>query len=569
MRSDASAKGTLKCAIYTRKSSEEGLEQDFNSLDAQREACEAFIISQKHEGWCVLEEMYDDGGLSGGTMDRPALKRLLSDIEAGKVDSVIVYKVDRLSRSLSDFVKMVEVFDQKGVSFVSVTQQFNTTSSMGRLTLNMLLSFAQFEREVTSERIRDKIAASKRKGLWMGGLPPLGYDARDRRLVINDAEAATVRHIYQRYVELESVRLLKDDLERDRIVSKQRVNKHGRISGGKPIARGALYLMLSNRLYLGEIVHKDRSYPGEHEPIISQQLWDDVQALLSANRTARKSGAHARSPSLLAGLVFDDNGGRMSPSHASKNGKSYRYYVSRSLIANTAKQNMKGMRIPAGDLEGLVERRIVQLLKAQLELHQILEPQIPDPLDRQPLWEDAARLAAKWQRLGASTRRRILTTLIARIGIHQTAVELRLDLQNLPAVLSDKEAPACTVNDGETFTITVPAKLRRAGQELKLVIEGRCSSDKPDPHLLRLLGKAFEFQTIFLRGGQSIADMAMEAGVSSSYFTRTLRLSFLSPDIIKAIVAGRQPAHLTARRLKSYSAIPAIWSQQADLLERA
>ena len=569
MRSDASAKGTLRCAIYTRKSSEEGLEQDFNSLDAQREACEAFIISQKHEGWCVLEEMYDDGGLSGGTMDRPALKRLLSDIEAGKVDSVIVYKVDRLSRSLSDFVKIVEVFDQKGVSFVSVTQQFNTTSSMGRLTLNMLLSFAQFEREVTSERIRDKIAASKRKGLWMGGLPPLGYDARERRLVINDAEATTVRHIYQRYVELGSVRLLKDDLERDRIVSKQRVNKHGRISGGKPIARGALYLMLSNRLYLGEIVHKDRSYPGEHEPIISQQLWDDVQALLSANRTARKSGAHARSPSLLAGLVFDDNGGRMSPSHASKNGKSYRYYVSRSLIANTAKQNMKGMRIPAGDLEGLVERRIVQLFKAQLELHQILEPQIPDPLDRQPLWEDAARLAAKWQRLGASTRRRILTTLIARIDIHQTAVELRLDLQNLPAVLSDKEAPACTVKDGETFTITVPAKLRRAGQELKLVIEGRCSSDKPDPHLLRLLGKAFEFQAIFLRGGQSIADMASEAGVSSSYFTRALRLSFLSPDIIKAIIAGRQPVHLTARRLKSYSAIPVIWSQQADLLERA
>ncbi len=273
MRNQSNGKSNLRCAIYTRKSSEEGLEQDFNSLDAQREACEAFIISQKHEGWSVLDDFYDDGGISGGTMERPALKRLLEDIEAGNIDSVVVYKVDRLSRSLSDFVKMVEIFDDRGVSFVSVTQQFNTTTSMGRLTLNMLLSFAQFEREVTGERIRDKIAASKRKGMWMGGLPPLGYDVQDRQLVINETEAVTVNHIYQRYLELGSVRLLKEELDGDGIVSKLRVNKHDRTSGGKPIARGALYLMLSNRLYLGEIVHKDKSYPGEHEPIISTELW--------------------------------------------------------------------------------------------------------------------------------------------------------------------------------------------------------------------------------------------------------------------------------------------------------
>ena len=258
-------KAQIRCAIYTRKSSEEGLEQDFNSLDAQRESCEAFIRSQKHEGWACLSELYDDGGISGATMERPALKRLLADIEADRIDAVVVYKVDRLTRSLNDFAKIVEVFDRQGVSFVSVTQQFNTTTSMGRLTLNMLLSFAQFEREVTGERIRDKIAASKKKGMWMGGLPPLGYDVKDRKLVVNEREAETVRHIYRRYAVLGSVLALKEELDGDGVVSKARVDKYGRSTGGRPLARGALYLMLQNRIYRGEIVHKDNSYPGEHD----------------------------------------------------------------------------------------------------------------------------------------------------------------------------------------------------------------------------------------------------------------------------------------------------------------
>ena len=239
--------GVIRCAIYTRKSHEEGLEQDFNSLDAQREACEAYILSQKQEGWTCLPEMYDDGGLSGATLERPALKRLLADIEAARVDTVVVYKVDRLTRSLGDFAKIVEVFDQYDVTFVSVTQQFNTTTSMGRLTLNMLLSFAQFEREVTGERIRDKIAASKRKGMWMGGLPPLGYDVKDRKLVINDTEADTVRHIYRRYTDLGSVRTLQAELNRSGIKSKRRLNRYGRVTGGQPLARGALYHLLQNR----------------------------------------------------------------------------------------------------------------------------------------------------------------------------------------------------------------------------------------------------------------------------------------------------------------------------------
>src|SRR5215813_13731482 len=264
----ADRKAQIRCAIYTRKSSEEGLEQDFNSLDAQRESCEAFIRSQKHEGWVCLSEMYDDGGISGATMERPSLKRLLADIDAGRIDAVVVYKVDRLTRSLGDFAKIVEVFDRQAVSFVSVTQQFNTTTSMGRLTLNMLLSFAQFEREVTGERIRDKIVASKKKGIWMGGLPPLGYDVKDRKLVINEREAETVRHIFRRYAAVGSVLALKEELDRDRVVS---------TAGAKPLARGALYLMLQNRIYRGQIVHKDNCYPGEHAAIIDEALWNEVQ----------------------------------------------------------------------------------------------------------------------------------------------------------------------------------------------------------------------------------------------------------------------------------------------------
>jgi site-specific DNA recombinase len=292
--------GTVRCAIYTRKSSEEGLDQEFNSLQAQREACEAFINSQRHEGWVCLRAAYDDGGFSGATMDRPALQQLLAEIQAGRVDIVVVYKIDRLTRSLADFAKIVEILDARRASFVSVTQQFNTTTSMGRLTLNVLLSFAQFEREVIGERIRDKIAASKRRGMWMGGVPPLGYQAQDHKLIIVDSEADIVRFIFCRYAELGSVRLLKDELEARSIHSKLRTSAAGRISGGKPFARGALYLMLQNRIYRGEIVHKEQSYGSEHTPIIDQPLWDAVQTQLASNAAsttiAEELGRRASSP---------------------------------------------------------------------------------------------------------------------------------------------------------------------------------------------------------------------------------------------------------------------------------
>src|SRR5262245_59929132 len=317
--------GTVRCAIYTRKSSEEGFEQEFNSLQAQREACEAFITSQRQEGWVCLPKAYDDG--SGATIERPALQQLLADLTAGRVDIVVVYKIDRLTRSLADFAKIVAILDARAASFVSVTQQFNTTTSMGRLTLNVLLSFAQFEREVIGDRIRDKIAASKRKGMWMGGVPPLGYRARNCKLIILDSESEIVRCIFRRYAELGSVRLLKDELEARSIQSKLRTSASGRLSGAKPFARGALYLILRNRIYRGEIVHNEQSYLGDHEPIIDPPLWDAVQAQLAGNSAQRNSGARTRQPSLLAGMLFDRNGTRMTPSHAVKKGTRYRYLV--------------------------------------------------------------------------------------------------------------------------------------------------------------------------------------------------------------------------------------------------
>ena len=310
---ERSGSRNLRCAIYTRKSSEEGLEQDFNSLHAQREACEAYIVSQKQEGWKPVPDPYDDGGFSGGSMERPALQALLADIGAGRIDVVVVYKVDRLTRSLADFAKIVEVFDAHGVSFVSVTQQFNTTSSMGRLTLNVLLSFAQFEREVTGERIRDKIAASKKKGLWMGGFVPIGYGANDRTLVINEPEAAKVREIFRLYLEHRCVRRVQAELDRLKLTTGRYVAKTGRVSGGVSFSRGHLYRILSNPIYAGDIDHKGARHPGQHPAIVDRETWDAVQAMLRSNSQGHRTRSNAKEPSLLAGLLVDQHGNRFTP----------------------------------------------------------------------------------------------------------------------------------------------------------------------------------------------------------------------------------------------------------------
>jgi len=487
--------GTVRCAIYTRKSSEEGLEQEFNSLQAQREACEAFINSQRHEGWVCLRTAYDDGGFSGATMDRPALQQLLADLTAGRVDIVVVYKIDRLTRSLADFAKIVEILDARGASFVSVTQQFNTTTSMGRLTLNVLLSFAQFEREVIGERIRDKIAASKQKGMWMGGVPPLGYQAQDRKLIVVDSEAEIVRFIFRRYAELGSVRLLNDELDARNIQSKLRTSASGRILGGKPFARGALYLMLQNRIYRGEIVHREQSYLGEHEPIIDPPLWDAVQAQIASNTAQRNEGGKTRQPSLLAGMLFDRDGNRMTPSHAGKKGRRYRYYVSRSLITKDRTGNSAGLRIPAAEIEQLVSSRVHRWLLDPASIYKSPSAQLPDPSMQQQLVARAAEIGKRWPELPVARKRAVLTALIERIEVRVDQIDIRLRPLRLGALLDGAATSSQSVNDEETEILSVPVRLRRAGREIRMVIDGAdpFAAAKPDARLIKLLLRARRF----------------------------------------------------------------------------
>ncbi len=574
--SKAASHGTrrLRCAIYTRKSSEEGLEQDFNSLHAQREACEDFIKSQKHEGWEVVPTPYDDGGISGATIERPALQRLLTDIRSGSIDVVVVYKVDRLTRSLADFAKIVEVFDNHGASFVSVTQQFNTTTSMGRLTLNVLLSFAQFEREVTGERIRDKIAASKKKGMWMGGHPPLGYDAKDRKLVVNESEADTVRHIFRRYAELGSVRDLKEELDAAGIVSKTRVSQSGRCSGGHPFARGALYLMLQNRIYLGEIVHKDKHYPGEHDAIIDHELWDNVQATLAENRVEQRTGGTAKNPSLLAGLLFDDHGHRMTPSHAVKNGKRYRYYISRPLTVESRANAPGGRRIPAGDIEQLVANRVRMFLSDEAQVFEPIQAYAQEPAEQKKLVERAAELSNAWFDLPPARTRAILCCLITRIDVRSARVDIHLVPSRLPEILqgdsSDLSLASECADTADRLTLSVSARLKRAGMETKMIIEGADPNDrkaKADPSLIKLIVKAQALQAkLVAGGGVSLYDIAEREGLSGSYFTRLLRLAFLGPDITKAILDGRHPPDLNAVKLMRASRLPLDWREQRAAL---
>lgn len=345
----------LRCAIYTRKSSEEGLEQEFNSLHAQREACEAYIASQRSEGWVALREQYDDGGISGGTLDRPALNQLLEDVEGGLIDVVVVYKIDRLSRSLMDFSKLVEVFDRNNVTFISVTQSFNTTTSMGRLTLNILLSFAQFEREVTAERIRDKVAASRKKGMWMGGCVPHGYDVKNRKLVINPDEAKAVRQIFERFVQLGSASHLARELRAEGFQTKRGMLKD----------KGYIYRILKNRVYLGEAVHKGVSYPGEHEAIISQELWDKVRSIMQRSPRERGDNSRGRTPALLKGLVFTASGVSMTPSGTLKGNRWYRYYVSMDKIKDRdVVDDGAPKRLSADTLESAVLSQIRKVLRA-------------------------------------------------------------------------------------------------------------------------------------------------------------------------------------------------------------
>ena len=564
----------LRCAIYTRKSSDEGLEQAFNSLDAQREACAAFVLSQTHEGWSVLPTLYDDGGYSGGTLDRPALQRLLTDIADANVDVVVVYKIDRLTRSLFDFAKIVEAFDARGVSFVSITQQFNTTTSMGRLTLNVLLSFAQFEREVTGEQIRDKIAASKKKGMWMGGLPPLGYDVRDHKLVVNQEEAKTLLHIFKGYVELRSVRALKIELDAAGIRSKRRTFAEGTVCGGHQLSRGALYLMLQNRIYRGEITHKGNAYSGEHKAIVEKDLWDKVQAVLAENRVDRVMGADAKYPSLLAGLAFDESGERLTPTHAVKKGTRYRYYVSKSLITGTAKDHSQGRRIPAGNLETLVMARLRDFFADAGAMLSAISDAEQNGARQKSLIARGHQISEELPRLTPDAIRSILMTLVNRVDIKAEQIEVRVYRQRLHNLLQARSiepslaslAPA--TQPGDILKLKVKARLQRVGREMKLVVHNTEDQTTADRGLLRIVARAHDFQERLIHNPDlTVPAIATQERLTIGYLSRLLRLPSLAPEIVTAIINGKHPPELSAKRLMRLALkLPSDWAEQRKLL---
>jgi site-specific DNA recombinase len=562
----AGPKRQLRCAIYTRKSSEEGLEQSFNSLDAQREACDAYVLSQRQEGWRVLETRYDDGGYSGGSMERPALKQLLADIEARKIDVVVVYKVDRLTRSLADFAKIVQVFDSDNVSFVSVTQQFNTTSSMGRLTLNVLLSFAQFEREVTGERIRDKIAASKRKGMWMGGRVPLGYDLRDRKLIANPAEVKQVREIFRTYIELGCVRKLKAHLEEHRIASKVRTSSSGQKAGGGSHSRGALYKLLANRIYIGEISHKENAYPGEHEAIIDRELWESVRAKLAENHRARRNRTDTSEPSLLSGLVFDQDGSRYTPSHAVKKGKRYRYYVSRRIIHGQSPVAAP-RSIPARELEQLVLSELTSFFGSSDRVAAMLGQAGEDLASTQALIDAAQQFAKALAADSTSGLRELLAGIMVRITIQPDLIEVHVSKEGARAQLLNQEKVLGQDSDGQPIVLTIAMKLKRCGGEMRLIIPGGAAIDqqrRPVSSLIKAVSRASDWVRRMESGEcKHQRALANATKLTPRYINSILRVAFLAPEIVEAIIDGRQPPDLTLGSLKGV--LQMSWQQQKKL----
>jgi DNA invertase Pin-like site-specific DNA recombinase len=540
--------GTVRCAVYTRKSSEEGLEQAFNSLDAQREACEAYIKSQVGEGWICLKAPYDDGGISGGTMERSALKRLLADIAQGQIDCVVVYKVDRLTRSLADFAKIIEAFDAKSVSFVSVTQAFNTTSSMGRLTLNVLLSFAQFEREVTGERIRDKIAASKKKGMWMGGVPPLGYDIPTdrscRALVVNPIEAEVVRDIFHRYLRLKSVNLVRDELARCGVRSKVRTTQKGKVIGGCAFNTGSLFHLLQCRAYVGEIVHKTERYPGVHQAIVEPELFEAVQAQLALNARVRKACPTKVGSLPLRGLIFDCQGNRMSPTFAyAKSGKRHAYYVSSPVQRAVEIMSEAVTRLAARPFEQLVLDRLAALL---------------------------ARPDADWTQV---------TPLIQRVDVGPEAVRISLDADGL--ISGDQDAALgrlqarvesgdhLSKRDGHTLQLIVGVRpVFRGGRTWMVRPHGVATPavTSPDHGLIKALAQAHHGMAKHNAAPTlSPAQWRQASSVQDSYLRRLMGAAFLAPDIQLAILEGRHPAGLTALQMIN-TGIPLAWADQRRAL---
>ena len=534
------AKKPQRCAIYTRVSTDNGLEQEFNSLHAQREAAQAYIKSQAHEGWKLIRDHYDDGGFSGGSLDRPALQKLLADIRERRIDIVVVYKVDRLTRSLTDFAKLVELFDGHGVAFVSVTQSFNTTSSMGRLTLNVLLSFAQFEREVTGERIRDKIAASKKKGLWVGGVVPLGYEVNDRKLIVNEEEAATVRLIFSRYLDLGSLSALQRDLRERGIVTRKRTLSSGRAIGGRALTNGPLAYMLRNRMYLGEINHRDKSYPGEHQPIIDEKLFEAVRTKLTENLRGRRLRRQS-SDALLMGKLFDDRGNPMTPSYAIKKGVRYRYYVS-CVLAQGRKEDAGSVARVAAQA---VERLILDAINALPPAKQI-ETQPGSP---------SAELLSPGRDADAANDAEILAAAVDKITLGSRSIEIRL--------LEGSDRPVKVIAIPWS-----PQAFRRKREVIQpsseLASGARPIRAEARRKLLSAIAKGRRWLNEMISGKvEGIEAIAAREGVSERSARMGLSLAFLAPDIVQAAVDGTLPRGLGVSRLMD---MPPSWADQRQAL---
>lgn len=551
-------KVTLQCAIYTRKSSEEGLEQGFNSLDAQREACEAFIQSQQYEGWKLVPTFYDDGGYSGGNIERPALKQLLTDIDQKKINVVVVYKVDRLTRSLADFAKIVEQFDAKGISFVSVTQQFNTTSSMGRLTLNVLLSFAQFEREVTGERIRDKIAASKQKGLWMGGTAPIGYVGQERTLAIDTQHASIVQGIYERYLTLGSIRALKVELDNQSTLSPQRSRLSGALYGGRPFSRGNLHRILSNPVYTGKMVHFDKVFQGQHPAIIEQPLWDAVQEKIAGNKQSLSQRPKVASDSLLTGILYDEAGVKLHPSHSQKKSKRFRYYISQALVNDGRASIPQGLRLPAQELETLVLDTICVWLS---DANTIIKELNSEPEQIQSVLATAQTLADSLKG-NSSQQHQIIKALIDRVTVSQHSLEIAMRRECL-FTMQDSSSESLT-----TITLKINVQLKRCGYAMRLIVQDDNKKQVlVDHHLIAHIAKAHQWLALLTTGKvKSIKELAQQEKVDTSHATRMIHRAFLAPDIVRAILNGTQPTHFDLKYLKRFRALPIDWNEQHFLL---
>ena len=542
-----SEKKVLKCAIYTRKSSEEGLEQDFNSLDAQREACEAYIKSQQHEGWTLIEKQYDDGGFSGGTIERPALKELLADIEAGKIDIVVVYKVDRLTRSLMDFSKIVERFDSHETSFVSITQHFNTTSSMGRLTLNILLSFAQFEREVTGERIRDKMLASKKKGMWMNGIAPLGYLNKDRTLEIDTENAEKIRLIFDKYLAFESVHLLKTYLEENKVTTKS----------GKNFAKGHLYKILENKTYIGKIEHKEKVYDGLHDAIISEYIFEKTQKLLSSNRIKQNSSTDKKNPSLLAGKLFDSKNNYMSPSHSNTRNRKYRYYVSQALIQHRKQDAGVISKIPAGEIEKFITQEIKEF--------------VSNPNNIQPLVNesDIHKQKALLTNIAHKIDNQFIRTILSKSVIYNDKVEITICknqlLKVLEAVVYSTDLPEELKDETKSpIILTKNIKITATAKNGSILILTDSDTQQPEinPTLVKAIAKSYLWNKQLLSGEvKNGAEIQKRESLKSyAYVANILDLRFLAPSIVESILNGTQPRNLTIKDLFEIKTL--VWERQ-------